>query len=221
MSGLIKAGSAASIRPFSHRPDEPKLQEAAPAEDPRITALREEVASLRLAVAQHPAALERAKADAKAAGRREAGEAIRQDGEKQLSALRAAIATALKDWDARLAELDGLAALLSKTALAKVFDDDERRAALVGETIARQLRHLRRETVLAVRVSARDFPDAAALQAVAAESGGALNVLADPDLRGGHCRLDLQLGRVDIGPATQWRELAALLDGFMSGEGGR
>jgi flagellar biosynthesis/type III secretory pathway protein FliH len=218
MSGLIKAGAAQSIRPFAYRVEE--LPAAKSTEDPQLTALRLKIEALEQSVAQGPAALERAKREAKEAGKREALEGVRRDDEKQLAALKAALSAALQSWDARLAKIDGLAALLSKTALAKVFDDDAARTDLVLGTIARQMRHLRRETVLAVRVSPRDFPDAAALEAVAAQGGtGSASVVADPDLTAGDCRLDLQLGHVDIGPRTRWSELAALLDGFMAAEG--
>ena len=218
MSGLIKAGAAQAIRPFTYRVEE--LPAAKSSEDPQLTALRLKIEALEQSVAQGPAALERAKREAKEAGKREALEGVRRDDEKQLAALKAALSAALQSWDARLAKIDGLAALLSKTALAKVFDDDAARTDLVLGLIARQMRHLRRETVLAVRVSPRDFPDAAALEAVAAQGGtGSASVVADPDLTAGDCRLDLQLGHVDIGPRTRWSELAALLDGFMAAEG--
>lgn len=220
MSGLIKADAAQSIRPFTYRMDDlPSGGASKPAEDPQLTALRREVERLGQALAQSAVTLEQAKRDAREAGKREAAESIRRSDEKQIAALKGGVSSALQSWEARLAKLDGLAALLCKTALAKMFNDDASRSDLVLGSIARQMRHLRRETVLAVRVSKRDFPDAAAIQAIAAETGsGSVTVIADPDLPAGDCRMDLQLGHVDIGPRTQWSQLSGLLDTLIQGE---
>lgn len=221
MSGLIKAGTGHSARPFfpasGDAEDGRRRETDEPAEDPRLGRLRREVEALSTSLAHSAVELKRATAEAKEAGKREMLESIQRNEASQRQTIDKAIAKALQAWESRLAELDGLAALVSKTALSKLFDDDASRSELIQECIARQMRHLRRETVVAVRVSPEDFTDGAALQALAArEAAGPVKVIADPELESGDCRLDLQLGHVDIGPRTQWAELVALLDKFLA-----
>ena len=77
----------------------------------------------------------------------------------------------------------------------------------------------KRSSPTARLVSARDFADETALAALGAEANtGSVRLLADGDLESGECRIDLQLGHVDIGAGTQWAQVAAFLDGLAERE---
>jgi flagellar biosynthesis/type III secretory pathway protein FliH len=220
VSVLIKAAATQSVRPYLQRNGAAALARE-PVEDPRVAALERENDELRKTLADSLAAAERAEEQAREDGKNEALAAERRDEEKRLAALDRGIAAALEAWGDRLKELDGLSALLTRTALAKLFDETTDHSGLVLGMIARQMHHLRRETLLAVRVSPHDFPDQDALDTVAAKAGtGSVSILVDPDLAAGDCRLDLQLGHVDIGPRAQWPQLAALLEAFETRESG-
>ena len=216
MSVLIKAQTGGPVRRFGASAEpEPKqvASPAEPAEDPRLLLLAEENAELRSALADLQIAAERAKAAAREEGKKEAEAAIRTDEAKRLGAVQAALAGAQNVLDERLEALEGLAALLSRSAIAMLFDQASGYSELVCAMLARQMERVRRDAVLGIRVSREDFADEAALAAAAQGAGtGSISIGADPDLRAGECRIDLQLGHIDIGPAAQWPQLSRLLD---------
>lgn len=215
MSGLIKGGAATSVRPFL----DPAMLAPAPTRDPRIEALEREVEELRAALAAQRVESEQAVKAARAEGERQGRAAADDAAEKQLDRLGKGVDAAVGHWQARLNDLDGLAPSLARAALGKLFDDGEDHIRFVTGVIARQMRLMRRESLVAVRVSARDFKDEQALAALAAEAGtGSVRVVADADLAAGECRIDLQLGHIDVGAATQWAQLAAFLDGLAAQE---
>jgi flagellar biosynthesis/type III secretory pathway protein FliH len=217
MSGLIKGGAAHSVRPFLTPAELPP----APVRDPRIEQLEREKEELRAALAAQRIESEQAVKAARAEGERN-GRAAADDGvAKQLAALAKGVDAALAQWQARLGDLDGLAPSLAQAALGKLFDAGEELSQFIAATIARQMRLLRRESLIAIRVSARDFKDEAALAALGAEAGtGSVRIVADAGLGAGECRIDLQLGHIDVGPGTQWAQLAAFLDGLAEREDG-
>lgn len=214
MNVLIKAAATPhAVRVFAVEAPAPALaRQPEPVEDPELALLRQENAELRRLVAELRGAAPQAEAKAREEGRREALLSARKDDEGRLKLLADGMAAAAEDWNGRLDSLDSLAALLARTALAKLFDESEDHADFVVRMIGRQVRQLRRETVLAMRVSSHDFPDAAALAVVPAAAGAAAgNVIIDPDLPAGECRLDMQLGHVDLGVRSQWGQLSQLL----------
>jgi flagellar biosynthesis/type III secretory pathway protein FliH len=217
MSGLIKGGSAPSVRSFL-APAEPV---PAPRLDPRIEALQREVDGLRSALAAQRAESEQAVKAARAEGERQGRAAAGDSADRQLASLGKGLDSAVARWEARLADLDGLAPALARSALAKLFDGGEDHKRFVAGLIARQLRLLRRDGVIAIRVSARDFADGPALEALGAEVGaGSVRLVADADLEPGDCRIDLQLGHLDVGAGTQWARVADFLDGLAEREPG-
>lgn len=217
MSGLIKGGAAHSVRPFLDRAELPP----APVRDPRLEALERENDELRAALAALRVESEQAVKAARAEGERQGKAAADDASEKQLARLAKGVDSAVGHLQARLEDLDDLAPALARAALAKLFDDGGDHARFVSGAIARQMRLLRRESLVAVRVSARDFTDEQALAALGAEAGtGSVRVVADADLASGECRIDLQLGHIDIGSATQWARLADFLDELAESEGG-
>lgn len=218
MSGLIKGGAAHSVRAFL----DPVVQSPAPLRDPRIDALERENEELRAALAAQRVESEKAVKAARAEGERLGKAAADDSSEKQLDLVGKGVTAAVAHWQARLDDLDGLAPALARAALGKLFDADEDQVRFVAQVIERQMRLLRRESLVAIRVSAGDFKDEQALAALGAEAGaGSVRIVADADLASGQCRIDLQLGHIDIGAGTQWAEVAAFLDGLAARDGSR
>ena len=79
--------------------------------------------------------------------------------------------------------------------------------------IARNLAAFRRDAVIAISVSAQDFPD---LSVAASVLGGA-TVRSDPDLASGSARIDARLERLDLDLDTEWARIAATLDSMAEG----
>ena len=153
MSGLIKGAAAHKVRAFL----DPAAPSAGPARDPRIEALERENEDLRAALAAQRIAAEKAVAAARAEGERLGKAAAGTAVERQVEAVATGVEAAAGAWRERLDSLDGLAAALARSALAKLFEDGEGHSRFVAAVIARQMRLLRRESVIAIRVSARDF----------------------------------------------------------------
>ena len=125
---------------------------------------------------------------------------------------------ALTAWQSRLGEWEALAVLVGKMALAKVFDDPAAQSEMVVSAIARRMMELRHQSVISVRVSDEDFPDEVALARIAVLAGKSVETLATGELASGECTIDLKLGKMDIGPKTQWAALGALLDRIVQEE---
>lgn len=217
MSGLIKGGAADSVRSFLG----PAVLPPAPIPDPRIEALEREIEELRAAMTAQRLESEQAVKAARAEGERQGRAAAGDASDKQLALLGKGVDRAIARWEAGLSDLDGLAPSLARAALGKLFDEGEEQKSFVAGAISRQIRRLRRESLIAIRVSARDFADETALAALGAEAGtGSVRLIADGDLASGECRIDLQLGHIDVGAATQWAQVAAFLDGLAERETG-
>lgn len=220
MSALLKGSAAAfAARPLVARTGavlEIVSTEPSPStESPELEALRAECGRLSeaLAAAGHradeaiAAALEQGRADARA------------DDAKKLASLGEALGRASVVWRDRLASLDGLAAQLVGASVSKIFGDWDEGAELVIRAVRARLKILRREAVVAVQVSAADFPDQAALEATAEQVGSpGCRLLIDPDLSAGDCRIDLKLGAVDVAPRGQIAAIAALLEALAGRE---
>lgn len=212
---VIKAHFGDLVRPLA--PPVGAAAASAASEPPpevlRIAALEAEVDQLREAIAASAADAARAADEARRSGREEGLAAAARSEEERLDCLRGGLAEALVAWRERLDETERLAVLISRGAVEKLVEDQGGQCALVLGAIARQVALLRRDAVVAVQVSAADFPDAAALAEAAAVAGGELlDVNVSADLEAGECRLALKLGFVDIGPRTQWMRLSALFD---------
>lgn len=223
MTALIKAEAGGAVRRFVDHAAIALHGAAAPvatesAEAVQIAALTRELGELRRTMAADREAAVRAVNKAREDGRREAQELARRDDEKRLLVLGEGVSGAREAWERRIGDLDGLAALVARSAIARLFDACESHADFVVGMVARQLRHLRQETVLLIRVSPEDFPDDAALAALGA-GAGAVAVARDDTLGGGQCRIDLQLGHLDLCSRAQWREMSDLLHELSGAEG--
>jgi len=201
MSGLIKRAAARdAAMPLPRLPAAP-VAEREPVPDPRIAAFEAEIARLEAALDDE----RRTAAEAVVAARREGRDEAVADDAARTAAVADALADALAAWDARLGELDGVAAAIARIALAKVFGDDDDRANRVVQTIAHHRARLGEQAVIGIRVSAAD---------VAGERFDAARdrIAIDPALAAGEARIDLRLGTVDVDPAAQW----AVLDGALA-----
>jgi flagellar assembly protein FliH len=232
MSGIIKADAASgTVRRFAPVAYPPALASAreTPGSAARAkleaekTALVREVDEMKLALAEADKKRGETEQRAKAEGHAEGLKAAEAAEAERLAALEAALAEMTSAWNERLQGLDELAARIARTALSKLFDSWEDAAEFVTRSIARQVRLMRRETIMAIRVSRDDFPDEAALADLAARAKtGSVRILADADLSPGECRADLQLGHLDLGLRSQRKEVTRLLDSLADGaEGAR
>jgi flagellar biosynthesis/type III secretory pathway protein FliH len=213
VTALIKAHAGHAVRRFAEgasiaRAVAASSSPAESAEAVQMAVLTQELAELRRTIAADREAAARAAAKAREEGRREGREQARRDDEARIAALGEGLSGARAAWDERIGELDGLATLVARAAIARMFDACANHADFVAGMVARQLRHLRHETVLLIRVSPEDFTDDAALAGLGA---GAIAVERDDTLSGGQCRIDLQLGHLDLCSRAHWAEMSALL----------
>lgn len=214
MTGVVKAASAdAVVRSFAIASPRP-VHEAVPAVPVRseaelaLDAANDEITRLQRALVEMRELGDRARKEALETGRKEGLRTAQDDIERSIASIVKGVDQAQRAWDERLAELDVLAVMLARAAVAKIFGDGADLADLVTRAIGSRLRALRSERVIGVKVSAADFPDADALDALRAGIGDrAFDVIVDTAFVAGQCRLDLTLGHVDLGIGSQWREL--------------
>jgi flagellar biosynthesis/type III secretory pathway protein FliH len=212
MSSVIKAEAAKSVRSFDLRAIAGRAVESMDAPAPRSQAelaldeAREKIARLGAQLV----AIDKERSDerdaAYAAGLKEGAERAADGADRRLARVREAGDVALDIWRARLSELDILAAMLAQGAIAKVFSPHADLADLVARAIGAKVAQLRAESVVAIRVSNEDFEEPSAI--VAAARGA--EIICDPLLKSGECRIDLRLGEVDL----TIDGLAGELDGF-------
>lgn len=218
MTGVIKAGSVGLVirsiaDPVAHRArdDLPAVPVRSPVEL-ALDEARDEISRLQTALLASGELADRKRSEAFEAGRKEGRSEAGDDLDRRIASLKKGVDHAQRAWHERLAELDGLAVMLAQSALAKVFGEGADLADLVTRAIAVQVPALRDASVIRVRVSATDFPDAEALAVLRSESGvPPIEILSDPALAAGACTLDLTLGQIDLGIQSQWRELDAFL----------
>ena len=217
MSVLIKAEAATFVvRPFGSAArtaaQEPEPAPLPSVADERLEAIEQENAVLRRQLEAAAEAERDAEARGRDEGRREADEAARVEDDRRLEALRTGLDGALEKWRERLDALEALAPLIAHAALAKLFDDRDDYAEMATRMVALQIGRMRRDTIVAVHVSPRDFGDEESLAGLAARLGaGELALGRDPALGPGECRIDLRLGHVDVSVPGQWAQLSSLL----------
>jgi flagellar assembly protein FliH len=210
MSALIKSGRLNDARSFAllREPATPAGIKPDP-RDAERAALAAEVERLTLMLRDLEATSLQALAEAREEGRREASAQAAEREEDRLALLSGAMTEAGSALSVQLDLLDRLAPTLARAALGKIFDSCEAWDVPVQAMLARQLSALRRSSVVAIRVSPQDFPDAKALEALATNH---VRAEIDAELRAGACRIECALGQIDLDARIQWAALAALLD---------
>ncbi len=222
MAAILKQASAdpSGIRSLSV-PDAPATV-AEIAVDPRaeeLTALHGEIARLTAERAQAAIQAERIAArhkDALAAVRDEGfrdglAAADRRENER-LEALRTGLADEALRFGDRLAALDTLAVAIARAALDKIFARSDAMDEMVAAALSRHLATITDHSLLAVRVSADDFPDPATLERAMRAIGRPVSVTSDDMLPPGACQIAARLGHVDLDIPAQRAALFALLD---------
>lgn len=223
MSGVIKARSAATmVRALG--PDPQTARQDARAPEPSeaelaLAAATREIERLQAALAEMRKRAPEAEALAHEAGRQQGLEEAADETDRLITAVCAGVDHASAAWNDRLAELDALAAMLAQASLSKLFGDAPDLTELVTRSIRHRTQTLGRESVVSIRVSGADFPDEAARDALrSAVATGSSELIIDPSLTTGECRLDLKLGSIDIGVASQWRAIDRFFDVLIAGE---
>lgn len=226
MSSLIRSeylrDEAMTDRPDVRSLTDPSLRRSqAPADPPapmlspsdaKIAALTEEVAALREALRLAREETQEKSTAALKEGRRLAREEFRRDEAAMLDR----IETGLSDASERLAaalersERGGLA--LARAALERVFGPESAQQQLIQDIIRHQLTELTSRQVLAVRLSEADFPKEAGAPLETLLCDRQIELVRDPQLAAGDCRIVLRLGEREVGPDIQWRALAALFE---------
>lgn len=209
MTTLLR--SADKVQPVAWTPGEPAIA-AAPQRDPLISALEREVGELRTALEEASVEAARAVEGARSEGRKEAEAAFTLDESKRLALLQEAIEAAATGIAEKISGLDSLALLLCETALENVLVRPADHRDLLSNAIARQLGGLRREMVLAVHVSAKEFNDEDAFLALQGKLAAyPVNLHRDGAMSAGECRIELRLGHIDLSLPRYWKELKAKL----------
>lgn len=221
MTALIKGGDRDGlllVRPVGVSDPAPAASAtAAPPEEDRVaaleTALKEARDNLGALRQQHAADSEKIRADAHAKGVAE--------GERRNAMLVETLGKAMARAETAMAEglneSSELALVLARSALGQVFADRGTWQAMVADIIAVRRAQVDESLLLCIRVSAKDFPDEAALAAIGYEDAR-VSLIADAKLARGECRFDLRLGTIDVGPATQGRNLLDFLDRQLASE---
>lgn len=144
-------------------------------------------------------------------GRREGEAAASTRDRERLELLAKRLGEAVAGVESAIDARRDIAIEIARAALERLFADPELYTGMVAETARRQAAGLARGTVVALRVSAADFPDAAALSLLP-DFGEMVRIETEADLPSGACLFDLRLGTLDASLPRQWEAIGALLD---------
>ncbi len=220
-SSPVLALEAAAARAPSLE-DKPRTPVRDSARDPALSSQELEISRLRDALGVAEKKLDELVAAAREQGRKEGRESAARDEAKALAALESGVSDAVTLVRAKADELEGLALAVAETALANVFANPKLHRQLVADAILKQLREVRRETVLAVHVSPADFPDAGGLAELARTLGHAdIRLLHNPSLGQGACRIDLRLGAIELSLPEHWEAIRTRLKELAARGGAR
>ncbi|MEN2747884.1 hypothetical protein [Sphingomonas sp. T9W2] len=171
--------------------------------------LRAEIVALRAdatrAAEAAKIAIAKAREEGLAEGRKAGIASVERSERERVDLLAKGLAAEAKRLSERLEALDGLAAALARACLDRVFARPEAMAVMVLDALDHRLAMLRDRTGLTVRVSGNDFTDAAAL-------AGHGEVMIDPDLPSGACRIGVRLSQIDLDVPQLWAAIAQALD---------
>jgi type III secretion protein L len=186
--------------------------------DEQIALLRREIAELKERLKSDEQSAAKAVAKAREEGLTEGRRLEEKDDAARTALVLAATEKAAQSWRDRLESLESLAVALACEAVEQILGDSSDECDILARALGRQLTLLGREAVLAVHVSASDF-DEAAVPLLESRSGATgINIVRNPGLRSGECRIDLKLGHLDIGPRSQWQAMRRHLE-TIAGDG--
>ena len=167
-----------------------------------INQIDEMEAAMRAAQGRHEAEC----AEARERGLEEGFATATTREQERVDALKGAIGEALATLERKIDSERDLAIDIARAALDRIVADPSLYHGLVTETARRNAAGLQRSSIIGLRVSVADFPDADALAALP-PLGNHVKVEADPSLEPGACIFDLSLGSLD---ASIPRQLAAI-----------
>lgn len=130
--------------------------------------------------------------------------------DKRASALAAMLEKLQHTHSDRLAQYELLALQLARTALGRIFGDEQLHAELVAAAVSNQLSKIRRELVTKIRLSPEYLGFTSADPDV--EHFAGITVESDASLDADECEIDLHLGRIDLGLPGQWQRLGEFFD---------
>ncbi|KRC78104.1 hypothetical protein ASE13_17290 [Sphingomonas sp. Root241] len=188
--------------------------------DQECERLRAQLASLEKKLAEVEAAATEAVGIAREEGRSQGLREAEDREAERVSMLGAGIDIAIGDWKKRLEDWDGLAAALAGAALGKIFEPHDDLKERVTRMLARQLREIRRASVVAIHVSRNDFSDGDALDLLGRRlcaDGASLAIEVDPELEAGASRIACRLEQIDLDARAHWSKILRLLDEMASG----
>lgn len=145
-------------------------------------------------------------AEAREHGLKEGFAAATTREQERIDILKGAVSEALATLERKIDSERDLAIDIARAALDRIVADPSLYRGLVTETARRNAAGLQRSSIVGLRVSVADFPDADALAALP-PLGNHVKVEADPSLEPGACIFDLSLGSLD---ASIPRQLAAI-----------
>lgn len=219
MSALLKPGAGERVRAFAGV-GVPAVEAMPDPRDQECERLRAQLASLEEKLAQVEAAATDAVGVAHEEGRKQGLREAEDREAERVSMLGAGIAVAIGDWQTRLEGWDGLAAALAGAALGRMFEPHDDLSERVTRMLARQLREIRRASVVTIHVSRNDFTDGDALALLGrrlSAEGASLSIEIDPELEAGTCRIACRLEHIDLDAHGNWSTLVRLLDQMATG----
>lgn len=211
MTAIIKACEAVGDTPVRALEGAPRPQTREEiALRARIARLEEEVAERERLIASLRDQAESAYADGHTAGRATGAREANDDVEARFALLDRAIGEATAGFGQTLASLEGLAALLARECLERMFGETSG-AEVVLALLRKQVATLERAAIVHIEVAEIDFPNAGACARLAGKlglQGIEIDARARPQ---GSCTIRLQLGEMEIGLDRQWGALSAAL----------
>ena len=148
------------------------------------------------------------------AGREAARNEFEDRQRDRLKLLSEGVANAVAAFESTLAELLAASERIACAGIEKILGEGAPQDDAVRRVIRQQLAELRDALPIRVRVSGADFDDLDPLLAEVRTGGApAIEVICDPALPSGACRIELQLGEVEADVATQLAALRAVLIG--------
>jgi flagellar biosynthesis/type III secretory pathway protein FliH len=224
MSAIIRAGHGdtyVQIQPFV-QPGALLTKARAASDDQRdatdapnrstVVDLMQTLALRDAEIACHPDALEAAYAKGEVDGRAAAGDAFEDDRAAAFDALTEGISSARDDLRRAFEGFEALAMLVAIEAIDKMTGNPEHYRAILVDAIRAQVRDVRDTGILSVTVSRCDFPDTREIAALEHSLGSTSETICvSDDLVRGECRINLQLGEIELGLDRQWDVLKAML----------
>lgn len=193
-------------------PPEPQL-----VEDPLVLELRAEIERLERALddaaRDNEVRIKKAREETKA----EAQALFVADEAARTSAVENAVRSLFDQLKDALGEVEALALVMSKGALASVFEESSDLQERVARSIERQLKLVRRDGIVSISVSPADFSESALVSLNRRLDLSLVTVCADTALASGESRLSLELGDIEISLPRYWRELELALSDAAAG----